>query len=543
MIMIHQFSALNQQDLTRFDIAFYGDVRDGFDEHHAKRSLKALFDLPDYTIEAMFMVCRTVIKSNVDILTAKKYRQKLYTYGIDTAIELTAPSKVNAMAKSLDNAKSNADAPVNNVPTEAGQPLVFPFVITSPGLSLVSSNDEIPEPSAEPLLPQAKISAEPLLSQAKIESVKEAVDTTDETMLPSEGPLLLGDEQAIEPQIPPVAPDIEQLPSEYHFGGAQRPDLLLGLDEFADAEPEDPGLYTVPARKVGAPQYVLFNLTGQLGEYMKLWWLSTVMTLLSCGLHRPYVDANRKRFFYRHLSTPKGEQFEYKGPSTKLMNGYWPFTAWMLGFLCLAVVSLKLAVLVGGLSMMFILPYCFITIRQHHLAVTRFRGAPFKFSTDYLSALKYFLGWPILAALSMGLLLPRALKTIHQFIVENTDYAGIPFTFKANPEHYIMASLGIAACGVCGVFALTLNTWYLNLAALAGAGLVLWIWSMTLLINIYYNSSEWQGFRFYANYGLASYTCLVIGNVVGVVLTAGLLIPWAMMRSAKYKALHISLIE
>jgi len=58
-----------------YDILFAGNLLDGAEPERVKRSLKELFNLSDAQVERLFSGQRVVIKRDVDIRTATRYRE------------------------------------------------------------------------------------------------------------------------------------------------------------------------------------------------------------------------------------------------------------------------------------------------------------------------------------------------------------------------------------------------------------------------------------------------------------------------------------
>ena len=100
-----------------FDIVFFGITQPGKDKDVVKQNMAKMFKTEPAKIAAYFAGGRTVIKANVDELTADKYRVALENIGLVINIEEAAaePAPV-AQAASEDTAESSAK-------TEQAQPV------------------------------------------------------------------------------------------------------------------------------------------------------------------------------------------------------------------------------------------------------------------------------------------------------------------------------------------------------------------------------------------------------------------------------------
>ena len=70
-----------------YDLIFYGEFRPGFNEVQAKLSLQDLFKIPVYTVDAMFISKKTVLKKGIELALAREYVLKLYHHGLVVKIE------------------------------------------------------------------------------------------------------------------------------------------------------------------------------------------------------------------------------------------------------------------------------------------------------------------------------------------------------------------------------------------------------------------------------------------------------------------------
>lgn len=508
--MTFNTTMLLNDDSEHYDIAFYGDLHNDCDQNQAKLDLQSLFRLSDETVRILFDADRTVMKRGIDYDTANVYLHKLYEKGIDVALEPTSDTAPDTTA-------------VDTVPL------------------LTSKIVDTPPPKANGGL---KLSLD-ALDEALFKQPSKAVDHTT-----APAPTELKSESVIEPAL-----EIGAVQSETPVVANTRKtqaDNIVSLptkktDDLADIIDAPLSAPTRPKRnKYRLPQYDVFSLSVRSGEYWWHFWLNALLTIVSAGLMRPHADISRRHLLYHHTKTIMGDQFYYKQPTEtlSLLYAYLPLIA-AAGFSAAiaVIVSLKWAVCFFITGSLLALPYFIIKSRAYHLQATEFKGHRFDFAAQYGDALKCLIIWPLLGVISCGALLPRALMNAHRFFIVHTYYADKAFDYNGKEEDYYLAGFGMAILGAGLVLSFQIQVPELRLfVALSFIGL-LWVWSVTLLTNLYYRQATWQGFEFSAKYRIRSYGLMMISCAMMTVFSIGILLPNARLQMMRYKAMHTSIIR
>ncbi|TXG77767.1 MAG: DUF898 family protein, partial [Rhodocyclaceae bacterium] len=232
------------------------------------------------------------------------------------------------------------------------------------------------------------------------------------------------------------------------------------------------------------------------------------------------------------------------------------FSAYVLAGQFSIALQLGLALLVAVLA-----PWLLVRGLMFRARYSSWRGLSFRFVPDYGESYIRFLVLflPLLA--SFGLLYPWVKGKQKEFIVEHHRYGTQVFRFLANPGQfyppYLIAWSVIFAWmfggGMLLGFGMAMISagndspppewiiWAFVVAIYAGYFVVL-AFLAAAIANLIYNNTEVGGRRFQSRLKGGKLLWIYSSNTVLILVSAGLLIPWAMVRLARYRAECLSLL-
>jgi len=165
------------------------------------------------------------------------------------------------------------------------------------------------------------------------------------------------------------------------------------------------------------------------------------------------------------------------------------------------------------------------------------RNVRFDFRAGYWETARLLTLPAFLVPLTLGLLYPYYAYRKRRFFVEHSAYGTTPFAFEASAKAYyfvyfkagLMFLLFLAGSVVTlGVGALPFYIWF---AAYRDGAVARLTWRSTRL----------GGLRFLCGWTTGGLFKLFFLNSLGVIFTAGLLAPWAAVRTARYQLKRIAL--
>ena len=307
-----------------------------------------------------------------------------------------------------------------------------------------------------------------------------------------------------------------------------------------------------------------FAFTGTGGEYFRIWIVNLLLSILTLGIYSAWAKVRNLQYFYGNTSL-NNSTFEYTAKPWQILKGRIIAMVLLIAYSLLSHFSPMMA-LVLLLVLIIATPWIVVLSLRFNARFTSYRNIAFRFDGSVSGAFVAYIVWPIVAMFSLGLLLPFAWRQQTQYIIGNHSYGDTPFKFDVNVgEYYKM--LGILIGGsivffvvyfmVMGGGAMAMAG---NPAAMAAAMipmialylafyLVVGAYMAVTMANIQFNNttlsdpkSSAADHRFSANWQVLSYMKLLFINTLLILLTLGLFIPFAKVRTAAYKAEHTSFV-
>ncbi|MBC7804143.1 MAG: DUF898 domain-containing protein [Candidatus Parcubacteria bacterium] len=290
---------------------------------------------------------------------------------------------------------------------------------------------------------------------------------------------------------------------------------------------------SAPAPLPSAP--VALQFTGRAGEYFKIWIVNICLSVITLGIYSAWAKVRRKRYFYGSTLL-QGSAFEYLGKPVAILKGRILVVIAFAAYGFAKEFNLLLAgAIFAALALM--LPWIVQRALQFNARNSMHRSLRFGFRGTKLDILGVLLVGGILVPITLGLAYPFYLAMKRRTFVDNSSYGDRRFSFSATTGDYYRAALKVSLVFIgflvgsivtVGLGALPL---YLLLRAYAETAYARLSWRNTRLADISFDC-RWKTGELFVLYFV---------NSLGVLLTLGLLVPWAAIRSARYKLERITL--
>ncbi|HZM00023.1 MAG TPA: YjgN family protein [Planctomycetota bacterium] len=309
-------------------------------------------------------------------------------------------------------------------------------------------------------------------------------------------------------------------------------------------------------RGLGSPgDTVGFEFTGSAGEYFRIWIVNVVLTVLTLGIYAAWAKVNKRRYFWGNTQLA-GRAFEYTGNPIAILKGNLIFGAAAIGYFVAARVE-PLLVLVPAVAIWLVYPWLFQKAMRFNAHHTRHRNLRFGFHGGLRESYAIHLGLSLLILPTLGLIWPYLEARKKRYQLGNLSYgtARFRFTGEARPLYTIFfASLGlfgisvlvaILVAVVCAM-ALKGSGEHSELTTLLGAA---GGYLGGALAGVYYTTSvtNWalghtavaDVASFRSSMRVGEVLKLELVNVLAIVGSVGLAIPWAAVRRARYRWSHL----
>ncbi len=295
-----------------------------------------------------------------------------------------------------------------------------------------------------------------------------------------------------------------------------------------------------------------FEFYGKAGEFFKIWIVNIMLSIITLGIYSAWAKVRTRQYFYNNtllMNTP----FDYLADPVKILKGRILAFALLLIYSFSALIS---PVLQGLLLMIFIplLPWIIIKALKFNFYNSAYRNIRFHFGGEYLKALWTFVGLPIVVAFSLGLAYPYFARERKKFVIDNSAYGTSRFDMSASVGQFYgiyLKTIGVMLLMILFMVTfsyalkLVLHPHSISQAEKVLPALMMLVffpmimvvygYLYTTLSNLVVNSTVLQQCRFESRLETSKMCWLYFSNTLVIIFSVGLLIPWAMIRTARYR--------
>jgi uncharacterized membrane protein YjgN (DUF898 family) len=313
-----------------------------------------------------------------------------------------------------------------------------------------------------------------------------------------------------------------------------------------------------------------FHFHGTGAEYFRIWIVNICLSIVTLGIYSAWAKVRKMQYFYGN-SRIAGGSFEFTAAPLNILKGrvlvFFLFVAYQLAAIFQPLLGLALTLVLIPL-----IPWIMIKAHSFNLRYSSYRGLYFHFDARYWEAFRVYILLTVAIPLSLGFAYPYVVWRRKQFFVDNARYGNSSFAFNGDLGHFYtvyvvgwLATSGIgiaifvlitAATVIASLFGLDITD-YLNLqddldkAWLATAGALLAIAFYVLFILLFFivntgiqaliSNHVWQrtsvaaAVNFNLDLNLWKVVMIQTTNILAIIFSFGLLIPWASVRMVRYK--------
>ncbi|MCH7510038.1 MAG: DUF898 domain-containing protein [Proteobacteria bacterium] len=295
-------------------------------------------------------------------------------------------------------------------------------------------------------------------------------------------------------------------------------------------------------------------------EYFRIWIVNICLSIITLGIYSAWAKVRRRRYFYRHTRLC-GDNFDYHANPVAILKGrliLLPLlAAYLYGDFFVPGLTLGTFVLI-----IFLLPFLLVRAATFNNRNTSYRNIRFGFDGASKQSYKMFFKYGLISVASLGIASPIMEFARRRFVIENSRYGSARFSFAgefgAFFKIYFFAGLMIAI----GVF---ITTFFINqLESLIRSifdvpydpeslGFLVYLpvvlIGLTYFAAMVYASVRAGNYMFShtsigdrsieANLSVRKMVYIQFTNMLAIIATLGLFIPWAHVRVHRYRVAHI----
>ena len=301
---------------------------------------------------------------------------------------------------------------------------------------------------------------------------------------------------------------------------------------------------------------------GNSSEYFRVWIVNLLLSIVTLGIYSAWAKVRRKKYFYRN-TTLDGHNFDFHADPVKILKGrliVFPALALYLGSPYFLPVQAQYAVLaLLALS----LPWVMVRSQLFNLRNTSYRNLRFDFAGRTKEAYRVLGSYGLLAGITLGLAFPLFDCKRREFIIGNTAFGNACFRFSGAPIEFFTIYLKAAVVFFSAFIAGTAMAIALAFVAVfprqgsqpdpeasvilpflfSGIGILVvyvpaFAYLQSRLTNYTLGNTAIGANRLSCELRASELTWIYVSNLLSIVMSLGFLIPWATVRSARYRIEH-----
>jgi uncharacterized membrane protein YjgN (DUF898 family) len=316
-----------------------------------------------------------------------------------------------------------------------------------------------------------------------------------------------------------------------------------------------------PAGVTAAPKgerVVRPEFTASANEYFRIWIVNLFFTLITLGIYSAWAKVRKKRYFYGSTRLD-GDSFDYFGSPKAILKGR-IFAFFVFVIYAFASELYPPAVFAfWGLAIL-LLPWLIVRAFTFNARNSAYRGLRFNFTGTTAEAARVYIGMLAVTVLTLGIAFPWFMARQKTFVVSRHALGTSSFGCEI-PVGKVFLIYFLAGLMLFGLFipisigmGLAMGSaerlpesvaWLgfivpLLLMYLAYAAIYAYVQARTA--NLMWNGADGPGIRFTSTLGALKLARIYIGNILAIAATAGLLIPWAVVRAMRYRLENLEVI-
>ena len=297
------------------------------------------------------------------------------------------------------------------------------------------------------------------------------------------------------------------------------------------------------------------QFTGTAQEYFRIWIVNTLLTIVTLGVYSAWAKVRTKQYFYRN-TVLDGTSFEYLANPIQVLKGRLIAAAALAALFGSQYYS---PVLYGVVVLLLLLasPWVFVKALAFNARNSAFRNIRFAFAGRVGEAAGLYFGMMLLHVFTCGLAYPYVQWRLTSFAVWRHYYGDQQFTWVSKSGDYYRAYLL--------ALAMTLPAYLVLFGVIAAAAdpgnpgamsslmvpLTVFIYAYLLipgaflrakLSNLLYGGTRIGQHELACDQRGVDVLKLYAVNALAIVVSLGLLIPWAKIRLAQYRASRLTLL-
>lgn len=311
-----------------------------------------------------------------------------------------------------------------------------------------------------------------------------------------------------------------------------------------------------------APDRHTFEFHGNAPDYFRIWIVNLALSIVTLGIYSAWATVRTRRYFYANIQVV-GSPFEYTAKPLPILLGRLVAFLLFAGYIFIGRIRPQYQ-LIAAVVVWLVIPWLIVRGLAFRARYTSWRGLNFRFQSDLPGAYLWYLFAYVLVVPTLGLMYPYIKAKQQCWLVEHHRYGTAAFSFKPKFGPYYGMFFGLILVLIGWMLVMGIAFGLLGIAAGLGhtagapkvprlllvlamaafylpAYLGIYTYSRVRLLNLLYNHTDLQGHRLHSSLAYWPMYGIYLSNTLAILLTAGLALPWAKIRMARYRASCLAL--
>ena len=327
----------------------------------------------------------------------------------------------------------------------------------------------------------------------------------------------------------------------------------------SQADTDPPGIVYTPRQSFNV------SFTGTTGEYFRIWIVNLILTILTFGIYAAWAKVRTRQYFYAQTNLAE-HSFEYRADPWYILRGNLIIGTGLLLYLAVETIwPFYSSIVLVAFYLLF--PFLVYKSLRFNAYNCTYRNIRFQFRGTIKDSYKIYLLIPVLIPLTLGLIVPYWVFRKKKYFFENFSFGQSRnlFTGISGPFYRAYSSAGlvliivaiITAGGAyfflsqCKSLVLPFENAPLLLKLLPAIGILMVSVVITFiqqllfarLTNYCWGHTGLEGIRFDCRLKAGRLLWLRLTNLAGIILSFGLLFPWAKIRRTRYVLGRLTMIS
>jgi len=296
---------------------------------------------------------------------------------------------------------------------------------------------------------------------------------------------------------------------------------------------------------------------GSAREYFRIWIVNLLFTLLTLGIYSAWAKVRKQRYLYGNTRLD-GDSFNYFGSARAILKGR---ILAVFVFFAYAVLTELYPVSIWAFltAGVILLPLILVRALRFNARMSAWRGLRFDFPARVRDAVPLYLGMPLLVAATLGLAFPWFIAKHKQFVISHHAFGISPLgcSMPVGKVYgiYLRAGLIIAGMTIVAILGAAVLSpvvvvlpqagwlaFLLPVLAIYIAYAFAYAYLQARVTNLAWQNTYGAGVRFASTLGAIDLAGLYISNLLAILFTAGLAVPWAVVRTLRYRMENFTML-